>query len=75
MSAPKPTPAEAKFLELVLREVRHVMSTKEQLAIHVDPYVDGSGLDVCFAYNGEGWQTPIDGVVRKQRKRTRRAGR
>lgn len=64
----KPTPAEEELLALLLREVRNVMTTGEQLGIYVDPYADRSGLSVCFAYNGAGSSTRIEGAFRRARK-------
>lgn len=54
----KPTAAEAKLLALVLREVRNVLSTGEQLGIYVDPYADSSGLS----------SQRIEGAFRRARK-------
>lgn len=65
------TDAEHQLLLLVLREVRNVMSTGEQLSIIVDPWSLGGGAHVCFAYNGSGWSTSVEGPLRKGRKRRR----
>lgn len=77
MSAAKPfataTPAELKLLALVLREVRHVRATGEQLSIIVDPHTSPrlSGANVCFSYNGRGWSTEVGALRSKHSRRGR----
>lgn len=66
------TQDEVQMLELVLREVRHVMSTGEQMQINVDPFAHGSGLHLGFHYNGSGWTRELSGSFKPARKRTRR---
>ena len=65
------TDAEQRLLSNVLREVRHVMATGEQLNILVDPYIHGNGVHVCFAYNGAGWTDSIEGTFQRSRKKLR----
>lgn len=64
----KPTPTEQKLLDAILCEVRNVATTFEQLSIHIDPYVRGGGLSVCFAYNGVGRSEHFEGPIRRTRK-------
>lgn len=67
------TPDEVEMLSLMLREVRHVMRTGEQLSIGVDPFTNGEGLHLGFHYNGNGWTRAIEGRFNRVRKRVRRA--
>lgn len=67
------TEAERDLLALVLREIRHVAATGEQLSILVDPFAAGDGANVCFSYNGDGWSTALKGRLTRRRKRSRRA--
>jgi len=67
------TSDEVEMLALMLREVRHVMRTGQQLSISVDPFVAGDGLHLGFHYNGDGWTRPLEGKFNRARKRARRA--
>jgi hypothetical protein len=69
-----PTAAEQILLAQVLREIRHVVKTGEQLTIIVDPWRSTRGVNVFYSYNGSGWSCHVEGVFRAARKRTRHFG-
>ncbi len=75
MTPLKPTPAEQKLLETILREVRHARSTGDQLSIVVDHWVSGDGVNVAFTFCGVGWSGELAGNFRSQAKRSRRPSR
>lgn len=68
------TAAEAEVLTLVLRELRHAMSTGEQLSIHIDPWASRAGVYVGVALCPAGYQTEVTGEF-KRRRRARKGRR
>lgn len=75
MKLPKDvTAGELELLAMVLREVRNVQATGEQLSIHVDPChpLKAGGASVCFAYNGRGHQWDFEGVRTRKSARPKR---
>jgi hypothetical protein len=67
----KPTEAERELLDLVLREVRHAVATREQVCVHVDPWTSGGGLNVFVNYNAPGLSYEIAGELTARRVRGR----
>lgn len=67
-----PTKTEREILDTILREMRHVASTRDQLMITIDTYAGLSGATVVFSNNPNCNTYAFDGAIRAQRKRSLR---
>jgi hypothetical protein len=61
VSRSKPTEAEQKVLDAILRAMRVAVRRTTQVCMTFDPFVAGGGAHLFVSYNDAGWSQTIEG--------------